>query len=229
MDMEYIHSAYPTTQDRTFNFPCIFADILVLDESNISLKLFVNKLLCHYCSSYPCPTMRKTRSLNYECLCYGSVAIDEFLSFLERMIATHENLRVYSYGRSDLSEIEHAFNFLSDKREELRFARKNRIRAKRITDLARDVSIKGKALTEAEDDVISKWLLGWKRMHQKVDVNPRLTAPLSSVTWEERFREALYTPIDDAISALLLFLYSQESTRSAPEQYIQLSNMDDFA
>jgi len=228
MDMEYIHSPYPTTLDRTFNFPCIFVNTLVRSESNISLRLFVNKLPCYYCCSYPCPVIKKTSCVDFDCLCYSRAAIDECLTFLERMIATHENLWIYSYGKSDSFEIEHAYNFFSDETEQLRFTRKNRVRASRITELVGDLSIQGKDLTAVENDIISKWLLYWKRKHQKVDVNPRFITPLSSDSWEVRFREALWTPIDDAISALLLLLYSRDSTNKTPEPYIELADIDRY-
>jgi len=228
MDMEYLHVLYPTAADRQFNFPCIFANIVVLNESDISLVLFVTKLPCYYCNSYPCTTIKKTGSLNFDCLCINRAVIDEYLAFLESMMASYENLRVFTYGKSDFVEIEHAYNFFSDETEHLRFLRKNRVRAKRVIDLCTDLSINGKNLSEMENVVISKWLLNWKRAHQKVDVNPRFITSFSSGSWDERFKEALLIPIDDAISALLLFLFSRDSTDKTPREYLEQTDVDGF-
>jgi hypothetical protein len=229
MDLEYLHSIYPTTKDRTFNFPCIFANIVVLGKTDISLKLLANKLICNYCTSCPCSSLKKKSALNFNCLCYSRTAVDECLAFLEQMMARNENLRVYSYGKSDCFEIEHAYNFFSSDSEHLLFIRRNRIRARRITELAGDLSIEGKSLTDLENEVISKWLKGWSRRYPKVDVNRRILTPLSSEKWEQRFREALSIPVDDAVSALLLFLHSRDSRKKTPDLLLFPSCIDDFA
>jgi hypothetical protein len=229
MDMEYLHSVYPSTaKNRTFNFPCIFANIVVLSEAEISLRLFANKLVCNYCTSCPCPSLKKKSAFNFDCLCYSRTAIDESLAFLEEMMVSYENLHVYSYGKSDCFEIEHAHNFFSSETEQLRFVRKNRLRARRITEIAGDLSIDGKSLTILEDEVLSKWLLGWKRRKPKVDVNPRFLTPIFSESWEQRFREALSTPVDDALSALLLYLHSRDSTDKTPDLLTHPTCLDDF-
>lgn len=207
MDVEYTHVMYPTdSEDRSFNFPCIFSSIL-WEGKNEGLKINIIPLIlpCHFCNN-DCENF-KNNILRFECLVFARHFIDHQVSMIEEMFGKYDNFKVYSYGKSDILQLEQSDNFFSDKYEARAYLRRNRKRAKRITKISFDISDKSKSLTEIENDCLEKWLPGWVRKSTHKNVNQRFMTKWDSKNWRTKYDESLRVCLDDAISAFLYLLY----------------------
>lgn len=89
------------------------------------------------------------------------------------MLSKYEGFKIYTYGRSDIFQLEQGSDFFSDSFERHRYERRNRKRAQRIVDISEDLSVPDTALSEIEHEVLTKWLVGWSRKEGKVNVNTR--------------------------------------------------------
>lgn len=209
MDVEYTHVMYPTDgADRTFNFPCIFSSILW--EGKIEgLKINIIPLIlpCHFCND-DCKNFKKNK-LKFDCLVFARDFIDHQVSMIEELFGKYDNFKIYSYGKSDIFQLEQSDNFFSDKIEARAYLRRNRKRAKRITNISFDISDKdkSKSLTEIENDCLQKWLPGWLRKSTHENVNQRFMTKWNYRNWKTNYDESMRICLDDTISAFLYLLY----------------------
>lgn len=209
MDVEYIHVPYPTgSTARLFNFPSIFSSIIwqgAREGLTINTNVFI--IPCHFCAQ-PCDFFKK-KVFNYNCLAHGFEFIEKQASLVEEMLSKYERFKIYTYGRSDIFQLEQASSFFSDSFEIRRYERRNRKRTQRIVDVLKDLSVPDKRLSEIEDEILEKWLNGWSREEQKVHVSPRFMTQYSSSNWETNYSEAINSCMLDTISAFLYLLYEK--------------------
>ncbi|MHA1380630.1 MAG: hypothetical protein ACTSRG_19865 [Candidatus Helarchaeota archaeon] len=213
MDVEFLHIKYPKKQKskRFFNFPILFTNLIWQGSRkgmNSDIKMF--NLPCHSCK-VRCELFKK-RFFDFNCLAYGYEFVDNQISLLEKYLMKYENFKIFTYGKSDAFEIEHALNFFSDSYESKMFERRNRKRTRRIVDLTMDLAIRGKKLRDVENEILKKWLEGWNRIQEHVDVNKRLMKPYGAEEWVRNYRAAIETSIWDSISTFLLLVYKSFTT-----------------
>lgn len=219
MDAEYVHIPYPTgSGGRFFNFPCIFSNIVWEGiREGISIKTNVFLIPCHFCKE-PC-SFFKRKLFNYSCMAHGLEFIDKQASLVEEMLSKHEGFKIFTYGRSDLFQLEQGTDFFSESFEKRMYERRNRKRAQRIVDISEDLSIPEKALREIEKEVLEKWLIGWTRGVNKVNVNPRFMTKYGSSKWETNYVAAINSCVSDAVSSFLYLLYRRYRLSNAPIGY----------
>jgi len=209
MDAEYIHVQYPTgSSARFFNFPCIFSNIIwqgVREGLSIKTDMFV--IPCHFCEQ-PYGLFKK-KLFKYDCLAYGFECIEKQASLVEEMLSKYDGFKIYTYGRSDVFQLEQAGDFFSDSFERRRYERRNRKRAQRIVDVSQDLSIPGKALNEIEHEILERWLVGWNREKDKVNVNSRFMTRYGSSKWEANYYEAIDSCLSDTVSAFLYLAFQK--------------------
>ncbi len=97
--------------------------------------------------------------------------IEKQASLIEELLLKYEGFKIFTYGRSDIFQLEQGGDFFSDSFERRRYERRNRKRAQRIVDISEDLSIPEKALSEIEQEVLEGWLVGWTRGKKKVNVS----------------------------------------------------------
>ncbi|MCK5290940.1 MAG: hypothetical protein KAR39_02865 [Thermoplasmata archaeon] len=209
MDVEHIHVTYPSeNQGRLYNFPCIFTHIIWRGpREGISTKINAFALPCHACDE-DCKHFKKN-TFRYDCLSYGHEFFDREISMIENLLARYDGFKLYSYGKSDISQLEQCANFFRDTFQMKRFHRRNRKRVKRVIDVSEDLEVPGKSLTDVEEETIKKWLTDWARMRDHVQVNRRFMIRSDSRRWKDRYLEALESSISDTVSAFLYLVYSK--------------------
>lgn len=209
MDVEYMHVPYPTgSTRRLFNFPCIFSSIIwrgVKEGLTINTNVFI--IPCHFCVQ-PCHFFKK-KFFNYNCLAHGFRFIEKQASLAEEMLSKYEGFKIYTYGRSDIFQLEQGSDFFSDSFERHRYERRNRKRAQRIVDISEDLSIPDTALSKIEREVLEKWLVGWSRKEGKVNVNPRFMTRHDNRNWQNNYFEAINSCVEDSISAFLYLIWKK--------------------
>ena len=220
MDAEYVHVPYPTgSGGRFFNFPCIFSNIVWQGiREGISIKTNVFLIPCHFCEQ-PC-SFFKRKLFNYNCMAHGFEFIDKQASLIEEMLSKHEGFKIFTYGRSDLFQLEQGSDFFSESFEKRKYERRNRKRAQRIVDISEDLSIPEKALSEIEQEVLEEWLVGWTRKVNKVNVNPRFMTKYGNSKWKTNYMEAINSCVLDAISSFLYLIYKKYRLWNAPIKYL---------
>lgn len=216
LDVEYMHVPYPTDETRIFNFPCIFSNIIwrgVREGFEIDTNLLV--LPCHCCTR-PCGLLKRNM-FNYKCLSHAYDFVEKQGILVEGLLSTYDNFKIFTYGRSDVFQLEQGRAFFSDSFEMLKYIRRNRKRAKRIIDISEDLSYPDRSLAEIEHDILEPWLVGWKRDAPKVNVNSRImTRYYNSEEWRKKYSEAISSCQQDAISALLYLIYSRYRLNDEP-------------
>lgn len=206
LDVEYVPVEFPTRNKKTFNFPCIFSSIAWLGhKEGLKTNINVFDLPCHSCGIF-CSCFKKNH-LNFDCLLHGFEFIEKQISIVEEMLSEHEGLKIHSYGRSDIFQLEYASNFFSDSFEIKQYERKNRKRTKRIIEVSSDLFLHQKDLAYVENEIISRWLHGWSRKNEHFNVCNRFMTKWGSNNWEPKYREAIQACVDDAVSAFLYLLY----------------------
>jgi hypothetical protein len=228
MDVEYTHVMYPTdSEDRSFNFPCIFSSIL-WEGKNEGLKINIIPLIlpCHFCND-DCENF-KNNSLKFDCLVFARDFIDHQVSMIEEMFGKYDNFKIYSYGKSDIFQLEQSDNFFSDKFEARAYLRRNRKRAKRITKISFDISDKSKSLTEIENDYLEKWLPGWSRKSTHKNVNQRFMTKWNYRNWKTNYDESLRVCLDDTISAFLYLLYKNYRMEQKKVKATTIMSLDKY-
>jgi len=132
LDVEYIHINYPISKrDHEFNFPCLFSNIIWKGvKKGFDIKINIFNPPCNFCTEY-CDSF-KLKKLKFDCLEYGKNFYHEQLNLLDELFANYENLKLYSYGKSDILQIEQLSNFYTDSFEKKEFRRKNRIKTRRL-------------------------------------------------------------------------------------------------
>jgi hypothetical protein len=216
LDVEYVHVPYPTDEARIFNFPCIFSSIIwrgVREGLAVDTNLLV--LPCHFCTQ-PC-SLLKRNMFSYKCLSHAFDFVEKQGTLVEGLLSTYDNFRIFTYGRSDMFQLEQGRTFFSDSFEILKYVRRNRKRAKRIVDISEDLSHPDKSLAEIEHDILERWLVGWTRSAPKVNVNSRImTRYCDSEKWQKRYSEAINSCQQDTISAFLYLIYKRYRLSDAP-------------
>ncbi len=209
MDVEYMHVPYPTgSSARFFNFPCIFSNIIWQGvREGLSIKTNVFVIPCHFCEQ-PCGLFKK-KLFKYDCLAYGFKCIEKQASLVEEMLSKYDGFKIYTYGRSDVFQLEQGGDFFSDSFERRRYERRNRKRAQRIVDVSQDLSIPGKALNEIEHEILERWLVGWRREKDKVNVNSRFMTRYGSSRWEANYYEVIDSCLSDTVSAFLYLVFQK--------------------
>jgi len=209
MDVEYIHVPYPTgSSARFFNFPCIFSNVIWQGvREGLSIKTNVFVIPCHFCEQ-TCGLFKK-KLFKYDCLAYGFECIEKQSSLVEEMLSKHNGFKIYTYGRSDVFQLEQGSDFFSDSFERRRYERRNRKRAQRIVDISQDLSIPDKALDEIEHEILERWLVGWNREKVKVNVNSRFMKRYESSRWEANYYEAINSCLSDTVSAFLFLIFQK--------------------
>jgi hypothetical protein len=216
MDVEYLHVPYPTDETRFFNFPCIFSNIIwrgIREGLAVDTNLLV--LPCHFCAQ-PCSFLKRAM-FSYDCLSHAFAFVEKQGVLVEGLLSAYDNFRIFTYGRSDVFQLEQGRTFFSGSFERLKYVRRNRKRTKRIVDISEDLSHPDKSLAEIEHDVLEQWLAGWTRRAQKVNVNSRImTRYHDSKGWRKRYSEAINSCQLDAVSAFLYLLYKRYRISSTP-------------
>ena len=205
MDVEYVPVEFPTGNKKIFNFPCIFSSILWSGhKGGLKTNINVFDLPCHSCDRF-CSCFKNSH-LNFDCLLHGFEFIEKQISTVEEILSEHEGLKMYSYGRSDIFQLEYAKNFFSDSFEIKQYERKNRKRSRRIIDVSFDLSLPEKKLAYVEKEIIGSWLHGWSRRKKHFRVCNRFMTKWGSNNWETKYSEAIQACVDDAVSAFLYLL-----------------------
>jgi len=222
MDMEFVTVIYPTKRilkekrsnierrghkdPRSLKFPCIVVSI-IWDGRTKKMDIVINTftLPCHYCKEN-CREM-KSHSIRYHCQNFADSFISKQISFFEEMLAEHESLKIFSYGKSDLNQLEYGDNFFNNSYDFRVFKRKNRKNAKRIVDIAKDISEPNVKLHEIERDILEKWIIGWSRKQTHANVNRNFTTRITKKESEQKYKDAIETCVLDSISTFLYLLY----------------------
>ncbi|MFW5895705.1 MAG: hypothetical protein ACOCT9_03065, partial [archaeon] len=185
LDVEFIHSTYPTGKQGKFNFPCIFSNISWEGvRKGFVPKLFVFTIPCHICEK-SCKEF-DNNLLKFDCIKESENFIHSEIHYIEEFLCTYEGFKIYSYGDTDISELEHAMHFFSESSELPTFERKNRKRVSRIGDISEDISPEDKSLEEVEDE-IENWLEGLSRKQDHIKKYSRFMTTHDSDYWEERY------------------------------------------
>ncbi|MCZ7380164.1 MAG: hypothetical protein O8C64_01100 [Candidatus Methanoperedens sp.] len=228
MDVEYTHVVYPIdSENRSFNFPCIFSSISWEGKSE-GLKNNIIPLIlpCHFCKD-DCESFKKN-NLKFECLVFARDFIDQQVSMIEEMLGKYENFKIYSFGKSDILQLEHSDNFFSDKFEPRVYLRRNRKRAKRISKISFDINDKSKRLKDIENEYLKKWMPGWSRKSEHKNVNQRFMTKCESMNWKINYDESLRVCLDDTISAFLYLLYKNYKIEPEKTKSNTIKSLDDF-
>lgn len=170
-------------------------------------KIDINQFIlpCHFCDS-TCKTF-KNGFLEFDCLTVGHQFIDEQSSLIEKLLAVHEGIKIFSYGKSDIFQLEQSSNFFSDSSEHREYLRRNRKMSKRLTDISIDLSDgNDESLTDIEKVHLKNWIPGWSRgLHYKT--RKRFMTKINSPNWKNNYSTVLKTCTEDAVSAFLFLLY----------------------
>jgi len=220
-DVEYMHIPYPTgNAARFFNFPCIFSNIIWRGvREGLSIKTNVFVIPCHFCEQ-PCGFFKK-KFFNYNCMAHSFEFIEKQASLVEEMLLKHAGFKIFTYGRSDIFQLEQGSDFFSDSFDKRRYERRNRKRAQRIVDISEDLSVPEKALNEIEQEVLEKWLVGWTRKESKVNVNPRFMTKYGHSKWKANYTQAISSCVLDTISSFLYLIYKKYRIGNIPVTYLE--------
>jgi len=210
MDVEFLHPIFPTgDENRTFNFPCIFSSILWGGpRKGVEMNVNVLTLPCNFCIEENCQSFKKRR-LKFDCLIFAYDFIDKQVSILEEYLVKYENFKIYTYGNSDIFQLEKGDNFFKDSFEARTYFRRNRKRTKRIVNIAYDLSKPSKSLNEIESDYLEKWLPEWTRKNKHTNVNRKFMTKWESRSWRTNYMSGLNTCVDDTISTFLFLLFEK--------------------
>jgi len=211
MDIEHIHVAYPHESERTFNFPAVFSSF-VWEGTRTGLKADLSALVlpCHFCSTACKDFSRST--LNFDCLSFALDFVERQTSYIQSLLLRYDGFRIYTYGRSDPFQLEHADSFFSDSYELRLYDLRNRKTQRRMVDLTRDLALQGISLQEIEDAVLHKSFSGWSRKMAKVNFNTRFMTKYRSSRWEAAYYEAMMSCVLDTVSTFL-YLVNLRSTQ----------------
>lgn len=238
MDMEFITVIYPTKRNlkgkrgtiekrihkdpRSLKFPCIVVSIIWNTKTN-NAEIFIHifTLPCHYCKE-DCREI-KNHSIRYQCQHFADSFIESQIAFFEDLLAKHASLKIISYGKSDLNQLEYADNFFNDSFDFRRFKRKDRKLEKRIVDIAFDISEPNTKLSEIESKILETWVPGWSRKRKHVNVNRNFSTKLNKNEAPRKYKEAIETCVLDAISTLLYLIY--KNYRKDDNSLIKTNNL----
>jgi uncharacterized protein YqgV (UPF0045/DUF77 family) len=217
MDVEFIKVTYPTRithkNTRTYQFPCIFSSI-IWNGKTVEIDLNIFTIPCHYCKKN-CKNIKKHRT-NHGCIHFAQPFVQKQVTFIEKLLATNESFKIFSYGKSDFNQLEYSDNFFTDSFESRKYHRKNRKRDLDLTKIAQDISKPETSLAEIEEDILMKWLVGWSRAEEHVNVNRNFTTRASEPEFSEKYRKAIETCVVDSISAFLYLLYKDYKKDDRP-------------
>jgi len=153
-------------------------------------------------------------------LAHGFEFIEKQASLVEEMLLKHAGFKIFTYGRSDIFQLEQGSDFFSDSFEKRRYERRNRKRAQRLVDISDDLSVPEKALNEIEQEVLGKWLVGWTRKENKVNVNPRFMTKYGHPKWKANYMEAINSCVLDTVSSFLYLICKKYRVGDTPIEYL---------
>ena len=219
MDTEFITVFYPakiTNKDaRSFKFPCIFVSIIWNGQSRIAeIDINVLTLPCHYCIE-KCREIKK-HSLKFNCVYFVNPFIAKQTNFFEENLVKVPSFKIYSYGKGDFKQLEHSDNFFINSNDARVYYRRNRKKPLSLVKLAQDISIEGTSLTKIEKDILQKWIIGWSRYGDHVNVNRNFTTHISRADFTKRYTDAIETCVSDSLSAFLYLLYRDYRLNDEP-------------
>jgi hypothetical protein len=231
MDVEFVSVIYPSKRirkekrghrektslrdPRSFKFPCIFTSIIwhpKTKHAEILINTFT--LPCHYCRE-KCWEI-KNHSIGFNCLHFADSFISNQIDFFEQLLAKHESLKIFSYGKSDFNQLEYSDNFFNDSFDPRLYMRKNRKRQKRIIDLVQDISESNVKLEYVEKNILEKWILGWSRKRKHLNVNRNFTVRITRNESSQKYKDAIETCALDTISTFLFLLYKNYRKNDDP-------------
>ncbi len=184
VDIEYLPFTYPTDRRGAFNFPCIFSNILwegMRKRFTSKINLFL--LPCHICKKN-CKEIKKN-TLKFDCINNSKEFIKKQVSMMEELLIEYDGFKIYTYGKSDIHQLEQTDYFFSESDEFSRYERKNRKRLRRLVDITDDLEFEGKKLKEIEIEILEKWLKGWSRKSDHFNKNARFVTRYGSISWEK--------------------------------------------
>lgn len=229
MDVEYLPVTYPGKGQRSFNFPCMFVNIIWQGpKEGFKVDINILNLPCHACKKTDSCKPFKSCYLLFDCLPYCYTFLDKQINFIEELLTKYEGFKIYTYGKSDTFQIEQGNNFLSDSYELLRFKRRNRKREKRIVDISYDLSSPGIGLDNIESNILARWLIGWSRRRNKVNVTSRVMTKFDSKSWKNNYSEAINSCVSDTLSAFLYLVYRTYRLNDTPVKLKQFKLISDF-
>jgi|WetSurMetagenome_2_1015567.scaffolds.fasta_scaffold06963_3 hypothetical protein len=200
---------------RSNDFPSLFVSIIWNGKekrAEIDIKILI--LPCHFCVE-KCKDIRN-HSIKHRCLHFAESFINQQTSFFKDYLAENESAKIFSYGRSDVKQLEYSDNFFNDSFNARLYHRKNRKRPMRIIDIAQDIAIPGVSLSEVEEKIIQPWLIGWSREKKHSNVNRNFTIPINVKNFSQRYHNAIETCVLDSISAFLYILHKDYCNDKTP-------------
>lgn len=206
LDVEYTHICYPNGKiERIFNFPCIITNIIwkgIRKGFDINVNIFT--LPCHFCGG-DCEFFRK-KIIKFECLNFDLDFYQNQLDLFNELLATYEGFKLYSYGKSDFFQLEQLSNFFTDSFEIKEFHTKNRVKTRRLIELAEDLAIQDKSLKFIEENIIKKQFPSWSRTKIKEKISKRFITKYKTPNWKENYKNIIIDCANDTISTLLYLI-----------------------
>ena len=226
-DIEYLPVTYPTGRVGKINFPCIFSNIIWEGVSKgFKTEIVVYLIPCHICKER-CKEFNGNR-LKFNCISNTNFFISKQIEKIEKLLVMYDGFKIYSYGKSDIHQLEQSEYFFSDSDKYYGFKRKNRKKIQRIIDIAEDLSIEDVSLEKIEKNILEKWLLGWSRKIKNINKNNRFMTKYAANNWESNYTTVINACIEDSISALLLLIYKNYLIDKNPIQYKEPRNLDEY-
>ena len=226
-DIEYLPVTYPTDRIGTINFPCIFSNIIWEGiKEGFKTEIVVYLIPCHICKE-PCKEFSSNK-LKFNCISNTNFFISKQIEKIEKLLTIYDGFKIYSYGRSDIHQLEQSEYFFSDSDKYYGFKRKNRKKIQRIIDIAEDLSIKNVSLEEIEKNILEKWLLGWSRKTKNINKNNRFMTKYIANNWESNYTTVINACVEDSISALLFLIHRDYLSVMSQINYKEPQTLEDF-
>ncbi len=209
MDLEFLRIENPSDKKNSFirNFPSIMSNIVWHGpRTGFSTHINVFFLPCNICIEKPCMALKK-RGIRFDCLHFAKEFISKEKKLIKELLSRYENFKMYSYGQSDICELECAMNFVIDSSDYIRFERKNRVLKKRLIEMHNDVALHETSLKKVENSILKKRFIGWSRKNPQIQKKPtKFMKTHDSKFWKRNYEVVLNACTSDAISCFLYLL-----------------------
>lgn len=226
-DIEYLPVTYPTDRIGTINFPCIFSNIIWEGiREGFKTEIVVYLIPCHICKEQ-CKEFNSNK-LKFNCISNTNFFISKQIEKIEKLLTIYDGFKIYSYGKSDIHQLEQSEYFFSDSDQYYGFKRKNRKKIQRIIDIAEDLSIKNVSLEEIEKTILEKWLLGWSRKTKNINKNNRFMTKYVANNWESNYSMVINACVEDSISALLFLIHRDYLSLMSQIDYKEPQTLENF-